>query len=232
MIRFWKALNDIYGWIMTASFVLILLIGVWQIYDNYYVFSHTIDNSVLRYKPGASDSSDGEQAPFTDDLVGWLTIDGTDIDYPVMQGSDNAEYLSKDPYGGYSATGSIFLDSRSSPDFTDSFSIIYGHHMDYGRLFGALDDFLDENYLSQHTSGTLIVGKDADVTYNIEVFAAMRVSAKEKTIFDLEKDEIRKFIHDNADILLNEREGDIIALSTCADATTTMRKVVFCRICR
>ena len=144
MIRFWKALNDIYGWIVTASFVLILLIGVWQIYDNYYVFSHTIDNSVLRYKPGASDISDGGQAPFSDDLVGWLTIDGTDIDYPVMQGSDNAEYLSKDPYGGYSATGSIFLDSRSSPDFTDSFSIIYGHHMDYGRLFGALDDFLDE----------------------------------------------------------------------------------------
>lgn len=43
-------------------------------------------------------------------MVAWLTIDDTKIDYPVMQGKDNTEYLNKDPYGDYALAGSIFLD--------------------------------------------------------------------------------------------------------------------------
>ena len=87
-------------------------------------------------------------------MAGWLTVDGTNIDYPVMQGKDNNSYLNTDPFGNYSLTGSIFLDSRSSPDFSDEYSVVYGHHMDYGKMFGALDDFLNEKYLKQHSSGS------------------------------------------------------------------------------
>ncbi|MBQ8133774.1 MAG: class B sortase [Clostridia bacterium] len=230
MLKFWKALNELYGWLVIVVFGLIMLIGVWQVYDNYYMFDHTLDKSVLRYKPDPSASAAREDSPITDEMVAWLTIDGTNIDYPVMQGKDNSYFLNIDPFGNYSLTGSIFLDSRCSSDFSDKFSIIYGHHMDYGKMFGALDDFLNESYLKEHTTGTLMVGRNADKIYNIEVFAAMRVSAKEKTVFDMKQEDIRQFIHENADILTNEREANILALSTCADANSFTRSVVFCYI--
>lgn len=232
MLRFWKALNGLYGWLVIALSAFILLIGVWQVYDNYYVFTHTIDDSVLRYKPDPAASSAEEEMPFADGMVGWISIEGTAIDYPVMQGRDNTEYLTKDPFGEYSATGSIFLDSRSSPDFSDSFSVIYGHHMDFGHLFGALDDFTDGDYLRQHTAGSLMVGRNAETTYSLEVFASMRVSAMEKTVFDLAQDDIRLFIHDNAEVLTEEKELPVLALSTCADAGSAARTVVFCYICK
>ena len=93
-------------------------------------------------------------------MVGWLTVDGTSIDYPVMQGGNNLTFLNRNPYGEFSLSGSIFLDSRNSPDFSDEYSIIYGHHMAYGKLFGALDAFLDETYTSSHRSRTLLIGRD------------------------------------------------------------------------
>ena len=63
------------------------------------------------------------------DVVGWITIFDTHISYPVVQGKDNQEYLNKDVFGKFSFSGSIFLDYRNACDFTDSYSIIYGHHM-------------------------------------------------------------------------------------------------------
>lgn len=229
MLKFWKRLNELYGWLLIAVFGFIMLIGLWQVYDNYYMFSHTLDKSILRYKPVPTDTAPVD-SPITNDMAGWLTIDGTNIDYPVMQGNDNNAYLYMDPFGKYSLTGSIFLDSRSSPDFSDEYSVIYGHHMDYGKMFGALDDFLNETYLKQHAAGTLMVGRNAEKVYELECFASMKVSAKEKIVFDMKQEQIRQFIHDNAAVLTHEDDSRILALSTCADANSVTRVVVFCYI--
>ena len=230
MLKFWKRLNELYGWLLIAVCGLIMLIGLWQVYDNYYMYSHTLDKSILGYKPDPRVPAAAADSPITDDMAGWLTIDGTNIDYPVMQGFDNKQYLNTDPFGKYSLTGSIFLDSRSSPDFSDEYSVIYGHHMDYGKMFGALDDFLNESYLKQHSAGTLMVGRNAEKVYDLECFASMRVSAKEKIVFDMKQEQIRQFIHDNASVLTNEQDSRILALSTCTDANSVTRVVVFCYI--
>lgn len=230
MLRFWKALNEIYGWLVIAVSAFIMLIGFWQVYDNYYIFGHTLDRSVLQYKPDPADPSKQADSPITDGMVAWLTVDGTNIDYPIMQGGDNVCYLNTDPFGEYSLSGSIFLDFRSKPDFTDDFSIVYGHHMEYGKMFGALDDFLNPSYLRAHTTGTLMVGRNAEKVYDIEVFASMRVSAREKIVFDMQQDAIRQYIADNADVLADERDARILGLSTCADNDQTSRIVVFCYI--
>ena len=227
MLRFWKKLNELYGWFVIIAFGLVMLIGMWQVYDNYYLFSHTIDSSVLRYKPVKRDEPALEEQPVIAGMVAWITIEDTNIDYPVMQGKDNNYYLNTDPFGNYSLTGSIFLDSRSSPDFSDEYSVIYGHHMDYGKMFGALDDFLDEAYLKEHSKGTLIVGDNADNAYDIEIFASMKVSAKEKTVFDMKQDGIRQFIRGNASVMTHEKDSRIIALSTCVDADSLDRVAVF-----
>lgn len=231
MIKFWKKLNELYGWCVIAVFGFVMLIGMWQVYDNYYIFENTIDKSILRYKPDPKDNTPAEDSPISGDMVAWLTIDGTNIDYPVMQGTDNSVYLNTDPFGEYSLSGSIFLDSRNSGDFSDEYSVIYGHHMDYGKMFGALDDFLSEKYLRDHTTGTLMVGRNAEKVYDLRVFASMKVSSAEKIVFDIKQDEIRQFIHDNSAVLTEECDNRIIALSTCLDADSVNRIVVFCYIC-
>ena len=230
MLKFWKRLNELYGWLLIAVFGFIMLIGLWQVYDNYYMFSHTMEKSVLRFKPDPTQPAAAADSPITSDMAGWITIDGTNIDYPVMQGKDNNAYLNTDPFGHYSLAGSIFLDSRSSSDFTDEYSVIYGHHMDYGRMFGALDEFLREPYLIQHAAGTLMVGRNAEKVYDLECFASMQVSAKEKIVFDMKQEQIRQFIRDNAAVLTHEDSSRILALSTCTDANSVTRVVVFCYI--
>lgn len=230
MLRFWKRLNDLYGRLVIVVFGLVMLIGLWQVYDNYYTFSHALDDSILKYKPDPDDPSAVKDSPITDEMVAWLTIDGTNIDYPVMQGDDNTKFLNTDPFGNYSLSGSIFLDSRCSPDFSDGYSVIYGHHMEYGHMFGALDDYLNPEYLKSHSSGTLMIGRNAEKVCRLRVFASMKVSAREKTVFDIDNDGIRQYIRDNSEVMTEEEDSRILALSTCAGADSVMRTAVFCYI--
>ena len=209
--------------------VLVLLIVMWCMYDNYYVYSHTLGDDISRYKP-VQNAAVQEDSPISDDMVAWITIDGTNIDYPVMQGDDNVKYLNTDPFGKYSLSGSIFLDSRNAPDFSDDYSLIYGHHMEYGRMFGALDDFLDASYLKSHSSGTLIIGKNAEKTYGLTVFAAMRASAKDEVVFDPGKGDIRQFIMEHRETYTADTGQRILALSTCAEGDSVTRTLVFCYI--
>lgn len=230
MLKFWKRLNELYGWLVIAVFGLVMLVGIWQLYDNWYTLSHALDESITKYKPDPNDPEAAADSPITEEMVGWITIDGTNIDYPIMQGRDNSRFLNTDPFGNYSMSGSIFLDSRSSPELTDDFMLIYGHHMDYGRMFGSLDDFLSEDYLKGHTSGTLMAGRNAEKVWRLEVFASMRVSSREGTVFDMDSARIGKYLEQNAEVYTNGSGGRIIGLATCAGAASLNKTVVFCYI--
>ena len=212
--------------------IVILLISVWCVYDNWYVYGHSADGDIIKYKPGPSGeiiSPDGRE--ISEDMVAWVTVDDTGIDYPIMQAGDNVKYLNTDPFGDYSLSGSIFLDSRNAPDFTDAYSIVYGHHMERGRMFGALDTFLNEGYLRAHTAGTLLIGRNASKTCRLEVFAAMRADARSEELFDPDgSDDELGCIRRNAEIFINERQDRILALSTCAGDDPLARTIVFCYI--
>lgn len=229
MLRFWKTLNILYERLVLILLVLVLLVTAWCMYDNYYVYSHALDDDIAKYKPGQNTAAHGDP-PISDDMVAWITIDGTNIDYPIMQGDDNVKYLNTDPFGKYSLSGSIFLDSRNAPDFSDDYSIVYGHHMEYGKMFGALDDLLDTSYLNSHSSGTLIVGKNAEKTYGLKVFAAARASAKNEAVFDPDKGGIRQFIKERCKTQTADTGQRILALSTCAEGDSVSRTLVFCYI--
>lgn len=73
------------------------------------------------------------------DVIGYIYYPEASISYPIVQGSDNEEYLRKNINGDYSPNGSIFLDSSNSSNFTDVGSVIYGHHMRNGDMFGRLE---------------------------------------------------------------------------------------------
>lgn len=72
------------------------------------------------------------------DIVGWLTVDNTDIDYPLVQGEDNDYYLKHSLNNKESSGGWIFVDSRNTMDDWDKNTIIYGHNMRNGSMFGTL----------------------------------------------------------------------------------------------
>ena len=83
------------------------------------------------------------------DCIGWLSIDGTNISYPVMHTpSDPQKYLRRNFYGKYSQSGVPFLDGRC--DLQNSNLIIYGHNMRNGAMFSNLKKYVDREFLNAH----------------------------------------------------------------------------------
>lgn len=83
------------------------------------------------------------------DCVGWLSVDGTNISYPVMHTpSDPQKYLRRNFYGKYSQSGVPFLDGRC--DLQSSNLIIYGHNMRNGTMFSDLKRYVDRDFLNAH----------------------------------------------------------------------------------
>ena len=83
------------------------------------------------------------------DVCGWIAMDNTEIDYPILQGSTNHIYVNTDVYGNFSLAGSIFLDSRNERDFTDAYSLLYGHHMEDHKMFGDLDLYKEKKFFEE-----------------------------------------------------------------------------------
>ena len=207
--------------------VLLLLIGAYSLLDNLWLYQNANDTSVLNYKPKQDEPVTVEKK-ISENQVGWLTVDDTGIDYPLMQGKDNYEFLNKDPYGAFSLSGSIFLDSANDPELRDEYSLIYGHHMDRGAMFGALDRYRDSSYFDKHRSGQIVT---ASMVYELSLFAVASVDATDQTVFDPRartSEDILAFLSKNALRYEEAREGErIVALSTCTSANNTDRLVVF-----
>ena len=81
-----------------------------------------------------------------EDAVAWLYSPGTVIDYPVMQANDYSYYLDRLPDRTYNANGSLFIDYNSASDFSDKLTVIYGHHMRSGAMFGSLKGYKEQSY--------------------------------------------------------------------------------------
>lgn len=209
--------------------LLATLIGGYCLYDNYLTYSHANDTSLLKYKPGYG-AEEEVKKKIKGNMVAWLTVNDTSIDFPVMQGDTNTEYLNKDPYGEYSLSGSIFLDFRNKPDFTDEYSLIYGHHMEGDVMFGGLDKYLEEGYLKQHQIGEMIVG---DRTYKLNLFAVAETEATNDAVFAPTETDVKKtwdYIKTHAlywDETGADRNKPVVALSTCKYPDTAERTIVF-----
>ena len=98
----------------------------------------------------------------------WIQCEGTPIDYPVMQGTDNEYYLYHLPDGTPNGLGSIFMDYQNDPGLQDDNTILYGHHMQNGSMFASIDQYKDQSYFNQHPSLTLSTPEE---TYRVDLFA-------------------------------------------------------------
>lgn len=106
-------------------------------------------------------------------VVGWLSLPGTNIDYPLVQGEDNRYYLDHSWDGRAAAAGAIFLEQGCSSQFTDFSTILYGHFMGDGSMFHALTGYGEQAFLEAHPR--VYVALDEGVRV-YGVFAALRVT--------------------------------------------------------
>lgn len=114
------------------------------------------------------------------DVKGWISIDGTHIDYPLLQSEDNVKYLDHNAFGDYVVTGSIFLDYRFNANFTNFNTIIYGHHVPTGDMFGDIKKFTDKEFFDNHRFGTIYYNGEEK---ELEIFGILEVDAYDMTIY-------------------------------------------------
>ena len=130
--------------------IVLFLLGSYGLYDSYMVYQQATDNSILKYKPGY-ETDDETDKQITGNMVAWLTVDDTNIDYPVMQTSNNEYYLDHNFNQEYDKNGSLFLDADCDVVHRNTNLIIYGHHMKSGKMFGNLNKYSSESYYKDHS---------------------------------------------------------------------------------
>jgi len=152
------------------------------------------------------------------DVVGWLTVPNTKIDYPFVWYENNDYYLRRDLNGDYALAGTVFIDYRCEKGFTSKNTIIYGHHMRNNSMFGTIKLFNDKDFFDKNRTGTIHLPY---ATLTLEFFAYMVVNpATEKEIYHVSlNDTYFDYVKDNArhyrDVGLTTSDK-IVTLSTCA----------------
>ena len=142
------------------------------------LYTDELDNRFFRISRNlfstVMDSSNPDSALKAEnpDIVGWIRMDPT-CDYPIMQAQDNDYYLYKGFGRSYNINGSIFLSSVNSSDFSDKNSIVYGHNMRNGDMFGDNDYYHEKSYCLEHPY-FWIYRENGQYTYRI--FDVMRVT--------------------------------------------------------
>lgn len=226
-----KALNGVIDTGLIILFLLFLLIGAYIMADTLYIYSGASQRGALTYKPDSGGEDVGVLKELSEDCIGWITVDGTNIDYPLMQGRTNAEYLNTDPFGEYSLSGSIFLDCNNRSSFEDPYSVIYGHHMEGNVMFGVLDKYLSEEFFEARRTGRITLS-DGTVC-ELRIFAVLPCSARDTEIFDIrEKGPGESFLTDHALYLKDYGNGKIVALTTCYGAGSEDRLAVLAELIR
>ena len=224
-----------------AAILMILLMsyGGFSLWYTYMTMQEGfLNNDLMSLKPVVSEDgslSFEELLALNKDTRAWITLDGTNIDYPMVQGKDDMEYVNKDVEGNFSLSGSIFMSYHNAPDFSDPYILTYGHHMDNGGMYGDVMEFIDDGYFEEHKTGTLYLPGKAR---QLEIFACIEGDAYDPYIYNVmdKQGNMREFldyIKNNAqqyrDIGMKDTD-QVISLSTCVSASTNGRMIVFARI--
>lgn len=223
--------------IMAGILILLMLsYGMYSLWDTYKIYANSFaDEELLKFRP----TDDGEDNPTLKDLKklnpdvkAWIQVPKTNIDYPVVQGQDDMEYINKNVYGEFELSGAIFLSCLNKDDFSDPYNLVYGHNMKNGGMFADVADFTNKESFEMHQKGKLYL---TDATRKIRFFACMKVTAADAKIYHPDgyrKENLKDlldYIQANAvqyrDVNVAD-ENSLIALSTCSEAETNGRVVL------
>ena len=165
------------------------------------------------------------------DYRGWIKIDNTNINYPILQGQDNEEYLYKDINNEYIVSGSIFMNYLNN-GFDDQNTVLFGHNMKNGTMFANLKKYKEEDFFYNNNDIEIELSNGQYLKYKVfSVYITDINDNYTKTSFE-DKDEYTEFLEriknksiDKSDISVNENDK-IITLSTCSYEFDDARLVV------
>ena len=165
------------------------------------------------------------------DIVGWIWIPNTDINFPLLRADNNQKYLNLSYNLKQTNSGSIFMDYRNSSDLSDGNTIIYGHNMKNGGMFGNLKKFADIDYMKAHSYVYVFT---ADRILKYRIFAGYKTESTSKSYTmdfsgDISYDDFISYIVNSVGndlIEAPEKQVPLITLSTCTSVRRTERFVV------
>lgn len=179
------------------------------------------------------------------DLVGWIKIDGTNLDVQVVQAKDNEKYLKTDFYGKKSRYGCPYLDFRNDAKYLNDNNVIYGHHMSDGLIFSNLDKY---KTIDGYKESPIIRYDTIYQTYYFKIFAAFitnglpeddndylfnytvtEFSSDDKFVSFVEEIQKRSLFNTDVNVLPDDK---LLTLSTCSYEFPKARLVVVARLCR
>ncbi len=195
-------------------------------------FTTTLDESEISSGGQTHQKGEGPLTPFTVDfdllqgvnpeVVGWIYCEGTKINYPVCQGTDNQYYLHYSYEKLEDNCGAIFADAQTAPGFADSNTVLYGHNMNDGSMFAGLELWRDQSYYDEHPIMWLLT---PETDYKVVLFSGHAVSAYDEiyTIFRGPMPEFTAYLEENlaksdfyADVGELDPNAHYILMSTCA----------------
>lgn len=164
-----------------------------------------------------------------EDVIGWIYVEALDgVSYPVVKGSDNSYYLHMTYEKNYNFAGTIFIDCDNSGDFSDCNTLVYGHNMKNGSMFGQLRKFSQDPETYQKSRYFWIFTPEKDYRYEIISAYTTGVNSDTYTLFKgpgQEFEEYMQKIVSQSDIQTNADnlniKDKIVTLSTCTGNEAT-----------
>lgn len=164
-----------------------------------------------------------------EDVIGWIYVDALpDISYPIVQGTDNQTYLHQTYEKNYNFAGTIFADYENARDFSDCNTLVYGHNMKNGSMFGHLKKFSEDQSLYDNDKYFWILTPDKNYRYEIISAYTTGVNSDTYTLFKgpgEEFEEYLKRIKSYSEIKTDDTEltikDKIVTLSTCTGNEST-----------
>lgn len=167
------------------------------------------------------------------DVIGWIRFEQPEIiNYPVVQGKDNEEYLHKTFKGFDNTVGCIFMNAYNGKDFQDTHTIIYGHRMNNKTMFHELEKYKEEKFWEKHPSFLIYTPDGRCAEYTIYAVAQVDETsdcyqyqfADEKEVEEFIKLTKKNAFYDTE--IEVEKEDKILTLSTCTKENNEQRLVV------
>lgn len=164
-----------------------------------------------------------------EDVVGWIYVDALpDISYPIVKGKDNQTYLHQTYEKNYNFAGTIFVDYENSGDFSDCNTLVYGHNMKNGSMFGHLKKFREDDRLYKQYKYFWILTPERNYRYEIISAYTTGVNSDTYTLFKGPGEEFEKYLEtikgyseiqtDDTDLTIKDK---IVTLSTCTGNEST-----------
>ena len=181
--------------------------------------------------PVSVDIQYDELKKINEDFAGWLYYEPLDISYPIVRGNDNDYYTHYTFEGEKNSSGAIFMDFLNKTDYSDYNTIVYGHNMRNGTMFGSLKKMLNDFSIQEENPNFYVFTEDK--AYMYEIFAVYLTQADSRTYDLIRNEEEQQGFLDYVDETATWRSDKVVSafdkvmtLSTCHGLHSNNRTII------